>query len=289
VPGIFLRSTVCAVSFFATAQTAAAAFVTINETALEAVYSQAAGFQRNIDFVVKSTIIYQAPGYSDLNTTEESNHLLDDPLPFMLAPVTTTVTTVTYEERGKGKKKEIVEVITETEVIEDPYYDVFYVFFVDTISVCGTFFSGGIVGCGSYPGAAPFSAPPATHGNRLFLESGYAAGSRGPELLAHELGHNMGLDHTTGGLMNASLNGSTLLTASEISSVENRLQLIFRCSNTLIGPDCADPNWVPTLKIQPVLIVESTAAVVPLPMSAVLLLTGLLGLSLPRGRKVVAG
>lgn len=79
-------------------------------------------------------------------------------------------------------------------------------YFVDTISYCGSF-NTAIVGCGETPG------------QDFAIESSFAAGGFGAELLAHELAHNLGLPHTAGGLMAPSLNNSTVITASEVATI----------------------------------------------------------------------
>lgn len=81
------------------------------------------------------------------------------------------------------------------------------IFFVDKISVCGSNFPN-IIGCGSNPG------------NLIALQSAAAAGANGVALMAHELGHNLGLQHLAGGgnLMNSSITGATTLTVGQVSS-----------------------------------------------------------------------
>ncbi|MCW8831874.1 MAG: hypothetical protein OQK09_10060 [Colwellia sp.] len=82
-------------------------------------------------------------------------------------------------------------------------------YFVDTIDACGGF-NPAIVGCGELPG------------NDFVVESTFAAGAFGGELLAHELGHNLGLAHLNGNfLMNPFLNGFTDLSAGEVNIIRN--------------------------------------------------------------------
>ncbi len=57
-------------------------------------------------------------------------------------------------------------------------------YFVDAIDYCGGY-NKSVVGCGT------------VRGNQVAVESGYAAGSYGAELIAHELGHALGLYHST--------------------------------------------------------------------------------------------
>lgn len=84
------------------------------------------------------------------------------------------------------------------------------VFFVDKISFCGGP-GNNIIGCGSQPGSL------------IALQSAAAAGANGAALLAHELGHNLGLDHLAGGgnLMNATITGATTLSAAQIGTFLN--------------------------------------------------------------------
>ena len=80
--------------------------------------------------------------------------------------------------------------------------------FVDTVDWCG-FYSPDIVGCTN------------SRGNTFVLESEAAASSTGTELLAHELGHLLGLRHVGGppNLMNPSLNGDTSLTPDQVATI----------------------------------------------------------------------
>lgn len=89
---------------------------------------------------------------------------------------------------------------------DDPTIDIF---FVDKIKECGGDLSPRIIGCGQEPG------------NRIVVESQFAASGSGAVLIGHELGHNLGLDHFTSGpnLMNPTLNGSTLLTAAQVATI----------------------------------------------------------------------
>lgn len=86
------------------------------------------------------------------------------------------------------------------------------VFFVDAITYCGGP-GGSIIGCGSNPGGL------------IALQSKAAASlTRGATLLAHELGHNLGLSHLTGqdasgNLMNSSITSDTFLSKSQVDSI----------------------------------------------------------------------
>ncbi|MDO6687566.1 MULTISPECIES: PEP-CTERM sorting domain-containing protein [unclassified Agarivorans] len=132
-------------------------------------------------------------------------------------------------------------------------------YFIDTISACGSQINRGIVGCGEY------------FGNDFVVESSYAAGSLGGELLAHELGHNLGLPHLSGAyLMNPSLNNRTLITEPEV-------ERIFR--SPLVQND-NDYFWI---DINPVLIVaEATRVSEP---ASVFLFAGMLGMLVWRKRE----
>jgi hypothetical protein len=85
------------------------------------------------------------------------------------------------------------------------------VYFVDTISACGsTMNAPGIIGCGERPG------------NDFVVESLFASGTLGDELVAHELGHNLGLGHidNMNNLMDSFIGASNnLLTANQGSTI----------------------------------------------------------------------
>jgi hypothetical protein len=83
------------------------------------------------------------------------------------------------------------------------------VFFVDSINSCGGY-APNVIGCGLQPG------------NALVVSSQWAASRWGPALLAHELGHNLGLEHvpqSTPNLMNPWLTGNTDLDAGQVRSL----------------------------------------------------------------------
>ncbi|OKY27384.1 MULTISPECIES: zinc metalloprotease [Thalassotalea] len=110
-------------------------------------------------------------------------------------------------------------------------------YFIDTISACGSSTGTNIVGCGEY------------FGNDFVVESRFADSGYGSELLAHELGHNLGLPHLNGGfLMNPSLNNRTLLTEAEVAQIR-RSPLVQNIDNTY---------WI---DINPVLIVRELTKV----------------------------
>ena len=121
-------------------------------------------------------------------------------------------------------------------------------YFVDTISACGSTISSNIVGCGEY------------FGNDFVVESSFAAGGYGGELLAHELGHNLGLPHLNGAyLMNPSLNSKTTLTTAEILKIH---------ASPLVQSNGLD-FWI---DINPVLVVAQATNPEPIPEPSILLL-----------------
>lgn len=133
-------------------------------------------------------------------------------------------------------------------------------FFVDTIDYCGGSFNVNIVGCGFVNAAG------------LMIESAYAAGSYGAELLAHELGHNLGLSHGGCGLMGPSLNNNTCLNSAEVATI------LF---SSLVQQD-SNGRYI---EINPWLV---TAAQVPLPAAGWLLIGGIGALVAARRRRKAA-
>lgn len=131
-------------------------------------------------------------------------------------------------------------------------------YFIDTISACGATNTDAIVGCGSL------------NGNDFVVESSFAAGANGAELLAHELGHNLGLPHRDGDvLMDPFINGFTLLNSIEKDTIFASL-LVKSDTNGFF------------IDINPVLI---TATVIPLPAALPLFGAGLAGLGFLARRK----
>jgi len=136
-------------------------------------------------------------------------------------------------------------------------------YFVDSISACGGQISSSIVGCGEY------------FGNDFVVESSYAAGPYGGELLAHELGHNLGLPHLSGAyLMNPFLNKQTLITPAEVT----------RIFNSPLVQSLNDYYWI---DINPVLIVAE-ASQVSEPVTVGLFMLALVMLAWRHHRQVAA-
>jgi hypothetical protein len=134
------------------------------------------------------------------------------------------------------------------------------IFFVDKISYCGGTGSN-IIGCGSNPGSL------------IALNSDAAAGSRGAALMAHELGHNLGLSHLAGGgnLMNSSITGVTTLSTSQVGSF---VDLTTGASKNSIVQSDAGQLYI---SITPIAVLA--AAPVPEPETWAMLSLGLLGVA----------
>lgn len=125
-------------------------------------------------------------------------------------------------------------------------------YYVDTVNSCGGF-NVSIVGCG------------AVGGNDFVVESSFAAGGFGAELLAHELVHNLGLGHRNGAtaLMDPFLNGGTILDAAEVAQI------------LLNGPGLIQSDIEGLfIDVNPVLIVAELISV-PLTASVFMLIGGL--------------
>jgi hypothetical protein len=90
-------------------------------------------------------------------------------------------------------------------------------FFIDSINECGGELLPPAIGCGQEPGT------------KIAVESNFAAIAGSPggiglgaALIAHELGHTLGLDHVApppANLMNPSLGGNTTLTADQVDTI----------------------------------------------------------------------
>ncbi len=132
-------------------------------------------------------------------------------------------------------------------------------FFVDDLSFCGGSSNTSLVGCGDISG------------NRIVVKSGFAAGSNGGALIAHELVHNLGLDHINPddgtNLMNATIRGSTTLTQTQVDEIFSRS---LRSSSSLIQL-AGNQRFI---NITPILI--TAVATVPLPAGLLLFLSALL-------------
>lgn len=142
------------------------------------------------------------------------------------------------------------------------------VFFVDSIPFCGGP-GGNIIGCGATPG------------NVIALKSTSAANaSIGANLLAHELGHNLGLDHVSGNnLMNATISSFSLTAGSFLNP--DQVARIFETlpstggtlRNSIIQRDVSGGYFI---SITPFAVV----AVVPEPETWLMMVLGLFGITL---------
>ncbi len=203
-----LKSLLLIVGFFITTQ-AKAGFITINETELDAIFSQPSFANKPIDIRIGAATELVLPNLLDITTNNEVNNLFS-----MHVGLSNVVN--------------------------------FY--FIDTISACGSTIDPGIVGCGQTPG------------NNFVVESGYAARTSGSELLAHELAHNLGLNHMSGSfLMHPQLNGSSILTEAEVDRIHN---------SSLVQDNGLD-YWI---NINPVLVVASASIPLPVPEPSTLML-----------------
>ena len=100
-----------------------------------------------------------------------------------------------------------------------------FAYFVDTLDFCGGSFNVLFVGCGDLPG------------DDFVVESVFAAGGFGAELMAHELGHNLNLFHTdpnADNLMFSSLNGNTSLSGGQAAVALARPQVQGASPNNFI-------------------------------------------------------
>ncbi len=133
--------------------------------------------------------------------------------------------------------------------------------FVDTLDYCEGSFNPSYAGC-AFVGAAG-----------VVVESDVAAGAFGSELLAHEIGHNLGLEHEDG-LLSVFLDGDTTITPDQRDTI-------------LASPLVQSDAFGLFLEINPILILGDVSAlpVIPLPAGGFLLLSGLFGLVLIRHRQ----
>ena len=220
--------TLCAIAALLAAPFAQAAYVTLHEAGMDAVFSQAIFGNTPIDIRFGAVTQIVRPDLLDITTDAE-------------------ITAVFNLHVGAA--------------------NVVNFYFVDTIDACGGF-NPNIIGCGEFPG------------QDFVVESVWAADgsiqaggiSFGLQLLAHELGHNLNLDHRAGDfLMNPFINGFQNLNAAEVAIIRN---------SPLVQGNARDGFFI---QINPVLIVER--ADVPEPSTAALALAGLLFAGL-RSRKL---
>lgn len=223
--------TLCAIAALLAAPFAQAAYVTLHEAGMDAVFSQASFGNTTVDIRYGAVTQIVRPDLLDINTPTKLNNLF-------------------------GLHVGLQTVVN------------FY--FVDAISECSGF-NVNIIGCGETPG------------QDFVVESSWAADttiqpggiSFGLQLLAHELGHNLGLNHRSGNfLMNPSINGFQDLNAAEVLAI---------LASPLVQTDPL--NGQRFIQINPVLIVERDVQDVPEPSTAALALAGLLFAGL-RSRKL---
>lgn len=162
---------------------------------------------------------------------------------------------------------DLLRVTTKTELdqlfgLTDPLYSrdgsanpVVSLYFVDAIDYCGGY-AVNIVGCGQTPG------------NQLAVEKGYMSSGYGAELLAHELGHALGLYHpdespysvASGNLMDPTLNGDTSLDTLQVAQFMGMGFFERFGPSPLIQRDAA--GWF--VAITPYLIVDQPLVIDPL-------------------------
>ncbi|MGB7325827.1 MAG: Calx-beta domain-containing protein [Rubripirellula sp.] len=120
-------------------------------------------------------------------------------------------------------------------------YPVISMWFVDLLSTCSTTENApGIAGCAG--------------GTVNVVESPLAAASIGPELQAHELGHNLGLGHTpanSGNLMDPTLNSNTTLTAAQAATMlaDGKVQSDANGMFIQVRPIIVAPNVAPAATV----------------------------------------
>jgi hypothetical protein len=156
---------------------AQAAYVTIDEAAMDSVFNQAVFGNRPIDIRIGALTQLVRPDLLDLNTDAKVDTLFN---------------------LHVGSQRAV-----------NFYY-------VDTIEACGGI-NANIIGCGETPGQ-DFVVESVWAANSTIPSGGNT--SFGTQLLAHELGHNLGLGHLNGNfLMNPGINGFLTLTAGEVNTI----------------------------------------------------------------------
>lgn len=213
--------------------TANAAYVTINESGLDAIFSQSSFGANTVDIRIGPTTQFVRPDLLDISTDAEIGDLFS---------------------------------------LHTGLSNIVNFYYVDTISSCGSI-NPSIIGCGQVGGP------------NFVVESLYAADNSipsggiitvGNQLLAHELGHNLGLSHRTGNdLMNPFINGFMDLNATEVSII---------LASPLVQTDTGGQRFI---TINPVLIMAAEA--IPEPSSAILLLVGIIAASIRSRKARLAG
>lgn len=223
-----LARKVLAAALIGSAGAASAGYVSFDEAAMDAIFSQAAFGQFDIDIRFNTPLSIVSPTLLDIGSDAEFN--------------------------GAGTSLSSL-----ANTLAVPNFTV-AMFFVDTISHCGGPGSN-IIGCASTPGGL------------IALHSGAAAGANGAALMAHELGHNLGLPHLvdSGNLMHSTITGVTTLTESQIGSFVNLT------TGASLSPIVRLDDGQLYISITPIAVLA--AAPVPEPATWAMLSLGLLGVA----------